>query len=377
MEDKDLKYMELALELAGKALGRTSPNPMVGAVVVKDGRIVGKGYHARAGTPHAEIHALREAGDDAVGATLYVTLEPCCHHGRTGPCTEAVIRAGIKKVVMGMTDPNPLVAGKGARKLRDSGIEVVCGVREAQARRLNEVFIKYISTGMPYVVLKTAMSLDGKIATAGGESKWITGPRAREHVHLLRDRYDAILVGIGTVLADDPSLTTRLPDREGRDPARVILDSGAATPPGAKILTQNSQAPTIIITTGEAPPDNVKRLESAGAVVIKVPGSDEGIALADMLRELAGREITSVLVEGGARVNGAFVRDKLVDKVYWYIAPKIIGGGKAPGPVGGPGIELLNDALQIENIEVHDLGNDICIEGYVAVRGGLDVYRIS
>ncbi|WP_027363613.1 bifunctional diaminohydroxyphosphoribosylaminopyrimidine deaminase/5-amino-6-(5-phosphoribosylamino)uracil reductase RibD [Desulfotruncus alcoholivorax] len=369
MDDKDLKYMELALELAAKALGRTSPNPVVGAVVVKDGRIVGKGYHARAGTPHAEIHALREAGEDAAGATLYVTLEPCCHHGRTGPCTDAVIRAGIKRVVLAMTDPNPLVAGKGAQKLRDAGIEVVCGVREAEARRLNEVFIKYISTGRPYVVLKTAMSLDGKIATAGGESKWITGPRAREHVHLLRDRYDAILVGIGTVLADDPSLTTRLPDREGRDPVRVILDSGAATPPGAKILTQNSQAQTIIVTTGEAPPDKVKRLERAGAVVIKVPGHDEGVSLPDTLRELAGREITSVLVEGGARVNGSFIKEKLVDKVYWYIAPKIIGGGMAPGPVGGPGIQVLNDALQVENIEVYNLGNDICIEGYIS-KGG-------
>ena len=376
MDDKALKYMELALELARKALGRTSPNPMVGAVVVKDGRIVGKGYHARAGTPHAEIHALREAGEDASGATLYVTLEPCCHHGRTGPCTEAVIQAGIKKVVMAMADPNPLVAGKGAQKLRASDIEVSCGVLEAEARRLNEVFIKYISTGLPYVVLKTAMTLDGKIATAGGESKWITGPRAREQVHQLRDRYDAILVGIGTVLADDPSLTARLPDREGRDPVRVILDSRAATPPGAKILTQNSEAQTIIVTTGEAPQGNVEQLENAGAVVLKMSGNSAGIALPDLLRELAKREITSVLVEGGARVNGSFVRDKLVDKVFWYIAPKIIGGSKAPCPVGGPGIELLKDALQVENIEVHKLGNDICIEGYV-VRGGPDVYRIS
>jgi len=364
LKDADKYYMQMALDLAAKAMGRTSPNPMVGAVVVRGGEVVGRGYHARAGTPHAEVHALREAGNSARGATLYVTLEPCCHHGRTGPCTEAVIEAGISRVVLAMSDPNPLVAGKGVQRLREAGLQVETGVLEEASRKLNEVFIKYITTRLPFVVLKTAMSLDGKIATAGGESQWITGPYSREYVHHLRDRYDAILVGVGTVLADNPSLTARLPSGGGRDPVRVILDSRARTPQNAKVVTQASRAPTIIVTTPGAPPERVRALQEAGAEIIEVPREDAGVNLALLLRELGRREITGVLVEGGARINGSFVKANLVDKVYWFMAPKIIGGAEAPGPVGGSGFSRLNDALQVQDITIYRFGEDICLEGY-------------
>ncbi len=369
MPNKDRHFMQMALELAARAAGRTSPNPMVGAVVVRNGQVVGRGYHAKAGTPHAEVHALREAGELARGATMYVTLEPCCHRGRTGPCTEAIIQAGIKRVVMAMTDPNPLVAGKGMQILQDSGLQVECGLMAEEARRLNEFFIKYITTGMPFVALKTAMSLDGKIATAAGESKWITGPEAREYVHRLRDRYDAVLVGIGTVLADNPSLTTRLPEGAGRDPVRVIVDSRARTPVNSRVLTQSSAAPTIIAVLPEAPPERVHVLRQAGAEIITVPGSGGMVDLRNLMRELARREITSLLVEGGARVNGSLVLGNLVDKVYWFIAPLLIGGSAAPSPVGGEGAASLRDALPVEKITWQRFGKDICLEGYVQRRG--------
>ncbi|WP_449241306.1 bifunctional diaminohydroxyphosphoribosylaminopyrimidine deaminase/5-amino-6-(5-phosphoribosylamino)uracil reductase RibD [Desulfoscipio gibsoniae] len=368
MSAGDQYYMQMALALAAGAAGRTSPNPMVGAVAVKNDRVVGRGYHARAGTPHAEVHALNEAGECAEGAILYVTLEPCCHHGRTGPCTDAIIKAGISRVVLAMTDPNPLVAGKGVQKLKDAGVQVECGVLEEDARRLNEVFIKYITTRLPYVVLKTAMSLDGKIATVKGESQWITGAKAREYVHRLRDRYDAILVGVGTVLADDPSLTARLPDGGGKDPIRIILDSKARTPINARVINRSSAAPTIIATTSGAPPEKVRLLKEAGVQILEVSGGEGGIEPAALLRELGRREITSVLVEGGARVNGSFITAGLADKVYWFIAPKLIGGSSAPGPVGGPGIIALREALSIRDIKLRRYGEDICIEGYTVKR---------
>ena len=350
-------------------MGRTSPNPMVGALVVRDGQIIGSGYHARAGTPHAEIHALRAAGEMARGATLYVTLEPCCHHGRTGPCSEAVISAGISRVVMAMRDPNPQVAGRGAKRLEEAGIQVVGEVLEDEAKKLNEVFIKYITTGQPFVVMKTAMSMDGKIAAANGESKWITGAASRVRVHRLRDRYDAILVGVGTVLADNPSLTTRLPEGGGKDPVRVILDTRARTPLDARIIKQASVAPAIVVTAPGAPPQRVRGLLDAGAQIMVIESDDGGLSLPGLLRELGRKEITSLLVEGGAGVNGSFVKEELVDKVYWFIAPKIIGGAAAPGPVGGVGITALSEALEITDILVDRYGDDICVEGNVMKRG--------
>ncbi|MCL6635390.1 MAG: bifunctional diaminohydroxyphosphoribosylaminopyrimidine deaminase/5-amino-6-(5-phosphoribosylamino)uracil reductase RibD, partial [Peptococcaceae bacterium] len=343
----DRHYMRMALELAGRARGRTSPNPMVGAVVVKDGKVVGSGYHLRAGTPHAEVHALNEAGEKARGATLYVTLEPCCHYGRTGPCSEAVIGAGIARVVVAMTDPNPKVAGGGIKRLREAGIEVTLGVLEEEARELNEVFIKYITTGRPFVVAKAAMSLDGKIATRSGRSKWITGPEARAYGHQLRDWYDAIMVGIGTVLADDPSLTARLPGGKGRDPVRVILDSRARIPLNAGVLTRRSGAPTIIAATAAAPQAKLAALRRAGARVLVVNDGPR-VDLAGLMKLLAEQEITSVLIEGGSGVHGSALAAGIVDKVAWFIAPRIIGGREAPGPVGGEGVDDPAGAVEVE-----------------------------
>lgn len=362
----DEHYMRLALELAKKGEGFTSPNPLVGAVLVKDGEIVGTGYHARAGLPHAEIMALREAGEKAQGATLYVNLEPCCHHGRTGPCTEAIIAAKIRKVVVAMADPNPLVAGKGIARLRQAGVEVAAGVLEAEAGRLNEVFSKYITIGLPFVVLKAAMSLDGKIATRMGESRWITSEQARIFGHRLRHRYDAILAGVGTVLADNPSLTARLPEGGGRDPVRVVLDSSARTPPGAKIINQASAAPTLIAVTPKAPAERVAALKEAGAEVLVLPPDEKGrVNLPLLIKELGSREITSVLVEGGAEVHASALNAGIVDKVAWFIAPRIIGGKEAPGPVGGQGAGRPDEAIPLQNVSVQRIGEDIYVEGYI------------
>ncbi|MBP2653046.1 MAG: riboflavin biosynthesis protein RibD [Firmicutes bacterium] len=370
---QDIEYMCRALDLARQAIGRTSPNPMVGAVIVRDGLIVGEGYHQQAGTPHAEIHAIMAAGEKAHGATLYVTLEPCSHYGRTGPCAEAVINAGIKKVVVAMTDPNPQVAGRGLTLLRTAGIEVVEGVLAAEAAKLNEVFIKWISTGMPFGLMKTAMTLDGKIATRTGNSKWITGEISRERVHLLRDNCDAIMVGIGTVLADDPQLTTRLP-QGGKNPLRVIVDSFARTPLSAKVLT-DGQAPTIIAATCDAPTHNVLALRAIGAEVLIMPRSENGVDLRILFDQLAKRNITSVLIEGGAAINAAALTANIVDKIYAFVAPKIIGGNAAPGPVGGRGIEQIEAAIRLEEMNAVPSGEDILISGYLLGREGRDVYR--
>lgn len=366
---EDQSYMKLALKLAARARGRTSPNPMVGAVVVKDGNIVGRGFHHKAGTPHAEIHALREAGPEARGATIYVTLEPCCHYGRTGPCSEAVIQAGIARAVVAMADPNPLVAGKGLKRLEEVGISVTLGVMEEEARQLNEVFLKYIATRLPYVVAKAAVSLDGKIATRSGKSKWITGPEARAYGHRLRDRYDAILVGIGTILADDPALTARLKGGRGRDPVRVVLDSRGRTPPEAKVLNQQSGAPTIIAVTKEAPLERIEGLRKAGAEVLVVSEGPR-VDLLELMKILGMREITSVLIEGGASVHGSALEAGIVDKAAWFIAPKIIGGTGAPGPVGGLGVDDPAEAVELERVKIKRLGTDFCLEGYIKYRGG-------
>ncbi|MBO8127574.1 MAG: bifunctional diaminohydroxyphosphoribosylaminopyrimidine deaminase/5-amino-6-(5-phosphoribosylamino)uracil reductase RibD [Peptococcaceae bacterium] len=359
----DAEYMRMALDLAVKARGRTSPNPMVGAVIVKDGQVIGRGFHTRAGQPHAEIEALRDAGEKAREATLYVNLEPCCHTGRTGPCTEAILSAGIRRVVIAMRDPNPLVAGKGIARLREHGVEVTENVLYDEARRLNEVFIKYITTRRPFIVLKAAMSLDGKIATRTGESRWITGDEARRYVHELRDRYDCILVGINTVLQDNPSLTTRLPGREGRDPVRIILDSLARTPLDAKVVGNNSTAKTIIAVTGKASASKVQALREAGVEVLTC-GDGPQVSLKELMAVLGEQSLTSILVEGGSRVHASFLAQKLVDKVVWFVAPKIIGGERAPGPVGGAGIARMSEAVRLSDMSVRTLGQDICIEGY-------------
>jgi len=369
----DEKYMELALSLAMRANGRTSPNPMVGAALVRDGKIVGEGWHMRAGTPHAEIHALQAAGKLAYGSTLYVTLEPCSHHGRTGPCTEAIIKAGVKKVVVAMVDPNPLVAGNGIAQLRQEGIEVIEGVLAKKAARLNEVFIKWITTRMPFAVLKTAMTLDGKIATHSGHSQWITGERARQHVHELRDRYDAILAGIGTVLADDPALTTRLPS-EGRHPVRIVVDSLARTPLEAQIVN-DGLARTIVAVTKAAPSSRIEALSAKGVEVLIMPGDNAGIDLRYLFQLLGSQEITSILVEGGASVNASILQAGLADKVCWFIAPKIVGGHAAPGPIGGPGATFLHDAWQVKDMTAEFIGQDLMISGYLRDQEEYHVHR--
>ena len=355
--------MREALRLARNAVGRTAPNPLVGAVIVREGRIVAAGWHREAGTPHAEIHALRMAEGLARGATLYVTLEPCAHYGRTGPCTKAVAEAGIRRVVVAMRDPNPLVAGKGIRILEEAGLEVTVGVLEDEARRLNEVFLKWIATKMPFVVLKTAMSLDGKIATHTGDSQWITNEAARLRVHRYRDAYEAILVGIGTVLADDPSLTARLPDGTGRNPLRIVVDSLARTPLTARVVTDGA-APTVIAVTKRAPKERCAALMAAGVRVL-VAGDGQHVDLRLLMKRLGQEEITSVFVEGGGKVNFALLAAGLVDKVYAFIAPKLIGGEDALTAVEGEGFARLSDAVELRRVEVESMEGNLLITGYV------------
>lgn len=367
LDNNDDKFMKLALSLAEKARGRTSPNPMVGAVIVRDGRIVGRGYHRKAGTPHAEIYAIAYAGAEAKGATMYVSLEPCSHYGRTGPCSQAIIEAGLSRVVMAMMDPNPQVSGRGRKILEEHGIEVRSGVLEAEARRLNEAFMKYITTGRPFVILKSAMSLDGKIATASGLSKWITSEGSRRMVHQIRDEVDAIMVGIGTVLRDDPSLTTRLPDGSGQDPTRIILDSRARIPLEAKVLNLESPARTIVAVTPKASGERLTALKQHAEVLV-IPERDGRVDLQVLVEKLGQMEIMSLLLEGGAEVNSSALKAGIVDKVMVFIAPKLIGGSSSPGPIGGTGIVDLSEAVPLTNISVTRVGEDMLVVGSVERR---------
>ena len=360
--------MEWALTLAAQARGRTSPNPLVGAVIVRDGEIVGEGYHQRAGDFHAEIHALNQAKGAAEGATMYVTLEPCCHWGRTPPCTEAVIRAKLSSVFVAMKDPNPLVAGSGIRRLEKAGISVQVGLCEEESQELNEVFIKYITTQRPFVILKSAISLDGKIATSTGESQWITSEASRQKGHEIRAQVDAILVGIGTVLHDNPLLTTRLPDRRGEDPIRVILDSHGRTPLEAKVFNPASNAGTLIVATKDAPLQKIGAFKTAGAEVLIVKEKDGRVCLETLMQELGRREITSVLIEGGGEINGAALETGVVDKVMFFVAPKLIGGRDAPGPIGGRGIARLAEAFELHSVKTTQIDSDFLIEGYLLPR---------
>lgn len=352
-------FMREALRIARNAEGRTSPNPLVGAVIVRDGKIIAEGWHRAAGTPHAEIHALNMAGELAKNSTLYVTLEPCSHFGRTPPCAKAIVAAGIKRVVAAMTDPNPKVAGRGFDILRAAGVEVDVGILEDDARKLNEVFLKYITEKLPFVTMKFACSLDGKIATASGESQWISGIESRKFTHHLRDINDAILVGVGTVLADNPTLTTRLV--EGKNPVRVILDSNARTPLNSNVVTDKS-ARTIIAVTENVPQEKISALETHGVEIITA-GSGGRVDLNILMRELAEREITSVLVEGGGTVHFAMIKAGLVDKIFAFIAPKIIGGKNALTAVEGEGFENLSEAFKLKNFTAQKLGDDVLIVG--------------
>lgn len=357
--------MRRALELARRAEGRTSPNPLVGAVVVKDGKTIAEGYHSRAGGPHAEIVALRKAGSKARNADLYVSLEPCCHYGKTPPCTDAIIDSGVRRVVIGMRDPNALVGGKGIRLLRKSGIEVVTGVLREECEQLNVVFAKFIRTGRPYVTLKSALSLDGRIATRTGDSKWISGPESREWVHAMRSKVDAVLVGAGTVLADNPQLTARPKKGKGRHPARVILDGSGRIPYSAQVF-KNGTSQRIIYATGSClKPSREKRLTKLGVEVLSLKEKNGLLDIRQLLKKLGERELTSVLIEGGAEINAEALRAGVVDKIVFFIAPMIIGGRSAKGVVGGDGIDKIRRACKIKKLTVTRMGNDLMLEGLV------------
>jgi diaminohydroxyphosphoribosylaminopyrimidine deaminase/5-amino-6-(5-phosphoribosylamino)uracil reductase len=362
---KEEEYIRLAIRLAKKARGRTSPNPLVGAVVVKKDEIVGKGSHKKAGEPHAEINALNDAGEKARGGELYVNLEPCNHYGRTPPCTKTIIDSGIKKVFVGMEDPNEVVAGRGIQCLKENGIYVQSGILREECQRLNETYIKYITEKKPFVILKSAASLDGKIATRVGDTRWITNEKSRAFLHRLRDEVDGILVGIGTVMADDPELTARLNGKRGKDPVRIVVDSKLRITLGAKVLKSESEAGTIIATTELAPREKIKKIEELGARVLVVGSKNNRVDLEELMHELGKLEITSLLIEGGAEINASSLDSGIVDKVLFFYAPKIIGGAGALGMVGGEGVEKLNDAVNLGNIRVRRLGDDILVEGYV------------
>lgn len=358
----DEYYMRLALQLASSAAGQTGINPAVGCVLVKDGRIVGMGAHLKRGEAHAEVHALNMAGAEAKGATAYVTLEPCSHHGRTPPCSDRLIREGVKRVVVAATDPNPLVAGSGLERLRAHGVEVTQGLLEREANLLNEAFIKFIVTRRPFVTLKAASTLDGKIAAKTGDSKWITNDASRSFVHTLRHRHQAILTGIGTVLADDPQLTTRLPV-PGLNPTRVVVDSTLRLPPHAK-LVRDGAAPTVVLTTERAPQELRRELEACGVTVIDC-GPGPAVDLSAAMAKLGELEIGSLLVEGGGKLNGALLEQRLVDKLVLFFAPKIIGGGPlAPGSFDFTGFDRMAEAVRLERVTVESFGDDICLTGY-------------
>lgn len=364
MQDKDTYFMQMALELAEKGRGAVAPNPMVGAIIVKDGRIIGAGYHEKFGEGHAEVNAIRSATEDVAGATIYVTLEPCSHYGKTPPCSDKIIEKKIGRVVIAALDPNPLVSGRGVKKLQAAGIEVVTGILAEESSRLNEIFMKYIVAKEPFVVMKAAMSLDGKIATRTGESQWITGPAARERVHQLRSALSGIMVGVQTVITDDPQLTSRIPG--GKNPLRIIVDSTLLIPLEAKVLQNQELAKTIIATTERADRNKAALLEAAGIELLTVPAKDGRTDLKALMRALGERGIDSILLEGGATLNFSALQAGIVDKVQIYIAPKLIGGETAKTPVGGEGIEKLSQAFGVLDLKASSVGEDILLEGYLA-----------
>ena len=361
-QKRDEYYMQLALELALKAKGKTYPNPLVGALVVKAGRIIGRGFHAKAGLAHAEIVALDEAGKKTKGATLYVTLEPCAHTGRTPPCVNRIIQSGIKEVVIGMIDPNPLNNGKGIMLLKQSKIKVRAGVLSDKLKKINESFIKYITTGFPFVTVKIAESLDGRIATYSGDSKWITSDKSRAFAHKMRKDYDAIMVGVNTVLRDNPRLNAWF---SAKQPVKIIVDSNLSTPENANVFTQDSQV--IIITLPSRPgqeTDNRKRLFEK-AKVIEVKEKAGQINLRDALRKLAHLKITNIIVEGGGTLIGSLFDEKLVDKVLFFISPKIIGGKDAISSVMGKGVKRVDQAIKLREIKFRRFGEELLIEARV------------
>ncbi|TCO78706.1 bifunctional diaminohydroxyphosphoribosylaminopyrimidine deaminase/5-amino-6-(5-phosphoribosylamino)uracil reductase RibD [Marinisporobacter balticus] len=361
----DTIYMKKALELAKLGIGYTSPNPLVGAVIVKNNRIIGEGYHAYYGSSHAEINAFDHAKEDVSNATMYVTLEPCSHYGKTPPCAHAIVKKNIKKVVIATTDPNPLVSGKGIQILQDHGIEVITGVLEEESKKMNEIFIKYITTKRPFFILKTAMTLDGKIASYTGNSRWISNESSRKFVHQLRHLVSGIMVGIGTVLKDDPLLTTRLDTKKSLNPTRIIVDTHGRTPLDSKIMQTSKDVKTIIATTNLSDHKKLKAMENMGATIIITPIKEGKVDLPYLLDILGERKIDSILLEGGSTLNYSALNEKVVDKIISFIAPKIIGGSTAKTPIGGEGIPCMKDAILLKNLQVSSFEDDLMIEAYV------------
>ena len=362
VRQEDIEYMRRAMELAERGVGFTNPNPMVGAVIVKGGKVIGEGWHERCGEWHAERNAFKNCTVPAEGATMYVTLEPCCHYGKTPPCTEAIIEHGIARVVVGMEDPNPLVAGKGIALLREAGIEVVCGVEEEALREQNRVFLKYISTKLPWVAMKTAMTLDGKIATRTGDSKWITGAEARAYVHELRHRFMAIVVGIGTAVADDPLLNCRIEGRGVRQPIRVVVDSNARLSLDSQLVKTAGEYRTIVAHTRFAPEESVKALREAGVEMLLCKEKEGLVDVRNLLELLGQSGIDSILLEGGGSLNYTFLAEGLADELYAFIAPKIVGGMNAKTPVEGLGVEKMADAITLELKNVLNIGDDVLLK---------------
>lgn len=365
MNSGDERYMRQAIELAEQARGWTNPNPVVGAIIVKEGAIIVTGYHQKYGELHAERNAIREAaqqGEDIRGATIYVTLEPCCHYGKTPPCTEAIIEAGISRVVVGAKDPNSLVAGKGIQQLREHGIEVVEGVLQAECEEQNRIFLHYIRNRTPYIVMKYAMTLDGKIATAGGQSKWITGEASREKVHRMRHELSGIMVGIGTVLADDPALDCRLMDT--KNPIRIICDTALRTPLESKVVRTAREQKTILATAC-SDRERIATYEKYGCEVINVSKEKEHICLQELMKILGHRGIDSILLEGGGALNWSALQAGLVNEVHAYLAPKIVGGATAKSPVTGEGVNALDEAYELCGKRIELIGEDLLLIGKI------------
>lgn len=356
------EYMKTALELAKKGMGFVNPNPMVGTVIVKDGKIIGKGFHRKYGELHAERNAFADCTADCSGADMYVTLEPCCHHGKTPPCTDIIIEKNIRRVFIGSSDPNPRVAGKGVRILKENGIEVIEGILKKECDRLNEIFFHYITTGKPFVTMKYAMTIDGKIACQNGLSKWITGEKSRQHVHRERLKHSAIMVGVGTVIADNPMLNCRL--ENGRNPIRIICDTNLRTPINSNVIKTADEIPTIIATCSEDR-DKISSYENHGCKIMNVNKKDGHVDLCELVQKLGEEKIDSILLEGGGELNESALKSGIVNKIQAYIAPKIFGGRDAKTAVSGVGVTCPDDAYMLENTEIQRIGDDILIEGRV------------
>lgn len=361
----DRKYMDLAIAMAKMGWGATNPNPLVGAVVVKDDLVIGRGYHRGPGEMHAEMEALSDLGDETRGATLYVNLEPCCHFGNTPPCVNIIKEKGITRVVAAMKDPNPKVNGKGIDALKQSGIEVLVGVLEEEAVKLNEIFVKYISSDLPFVIMKSAMTLDGKTACENGDSFWVSGEEARNEAQYVRRRVASIMVGVNTVINDNPRLTVRVPREETRNPLRVVVDSTGKTPADSYIVETAQEIPTLIATTELINDMHEKVLLDKGVVLLKLPSLNGKVDVISLMRHLHSMGVDSVLLEGGSRLNASCVNAGVVDKLMVYVAPKILGGENALTLVGGEGINAMKDALPVRFMTVRRIGEDICIEGYL------------